>query len=104
MNDVKVLCVLDQDVRLANADGMLYLLTACCKASAKGSGDGVVCRACYRPIPDWMGWATLTDNAEEAVESVTGLLREHGGVLSRLLGTIPMTVVLAARQNAGQQA
>ena len=103
---VTVQAMLDNGVRLASADGLLYLLTPCCQASAKGSANsptGVVCRACYMPIPAWMGWGVSVVNAESAVESVTDLLREHGGVLKQLLGTIPMTVVLEARRQAGMQ-
>lgn len=43
---------------LAYADGMVYALTPCCKASGKGlvdeeSGEGYVgCRSCYREV-DW---------------------------------------------------
>jgi len=102
---VRVLAVLDGGVKLAAADGLLYLLTPCCGASAKGSGGsptGVVCRACYLPIPAWMGWGALAAD-DAAVDAVTDLLREHGGVLKQLLGTIPMTVVLEARRQAGMQ-
>lgn len=37
--------------------GMAYPLTDCCKAFGKGSGDGVVCRACYAPVDDRFGQA-----------------------------------------------
>lgn len=45
--------------------GIVYPLTACCGASAKGSGSGVVCRACYRPVPATLGagW-TLAEAAD----------------------------------------
>lgn len=35
--------------------GMAYPLTDCCRASGKGSGDGVVCRACYQSVDDRFG-------------------------------------------------
>lgn len=38
--------------RWALADGIVYPLTDCCGASGKGSGDGVVCRKCYKPVGD----------------------------------------------------
>lgn len=47
--------------------GMLFYVTDCCAASAKGGEFGIVCRKCYQPIPfeqadAWMldddaGWA-----------------------------------------------
>lgn len=45
--------------------GVVYPLTACCGASAKGAADGVVCRGCYRSLPDamGMGW-TLAEAAD----------------------------------------
>lgn len=42
-------------VTAAMADGIVYALTPCCGASAKGSAHGVVCRACYAPIPSVYG-------------------------------------------------
>ena len=42
-------------VTAAMADGVVYALTPCCGASAKGSAHGVVCRACYAPIPSVYG-------------------------------------------------
>jgi hypothetical protein len=42
---------------VAQNDGMRYFLTDCCQASAKGSMDAVVCRACYREVDDAYGGA-----------------------------------------------
>lgn len=39
---------------VVKCDGLVYCLTPCCNASDKGVEDGVVCRACYGPIPDDM--------------------------------------------------
>lgn len=44
--------------------GMVYYRTECCGASATGSGDGVACRACYRPVSDELGRAWMV--ADEA--------------------------------------
>lgn len=49
---------------LAVNDGVVYLLTRCCKGSAKGTEHGVVCRSCYRPIADEMGMAWFVENFE----------------------------------------
>lgn len=40
---------------VAESHGMRYYLTDCCGASAKGSGDGIVCRGCYEYIDPWLG-------------------------------------------------
>lgn len=45
----------DETGVIAQSMGMRYYLTECCGASAKGGGAGVICRACYRPIPHALG-------------------------------------------------
>ena len=40
----------------------LYYLTPCCKASAKGSYDGVVCRACTNSSTQHSGWRGRATN------------------------------------------
>ena len=59
-----ILLVNDFRGQLVTSDGIAYYLTPCCQASGKGSGDGIVCRACYRPVADTygMGWL-VTDTA-----------------------------------------
>lgn len=58
-------------VVVANSDGMIYPLTACCSASGKGSADsptGVVCRSCYQPVSAVYGdcgWAAVRDAVAE---------------------------------------
>ena len=59
---IETACKLDLSVDT----GIIYPLSKCCKASAKGSGNGIVCRACYRPLPDRFGmaadnWVDLSD-------------------------------------------
>lgn len=58
--------------------GVVYQLTACCGASAKGSGTGVVCRACYRPVPSTlgMGW-TLAEAADRLFCGTCGDLHHY---------------------------
>jgi len=48
-----------------NDDAIVSYLTPCCRASAKGSGDGVVCRACYVTVDErlGMGWMASDDEA-----------------------------------------
>lgn len=41
-------------VKFVRCHGVIYPLTPCCNASAKGSASGVVCRACYEVLPE--GW------------------------------------------------
>jgi len=54
-------------------DGMIYLLTPCCAASGTGTGGGVACRGCYRPVGDIFGWAVMADDPG-AVASVAGVV------------------------------
>jgi len=35
---------------VVTADGMVYVLTACCGASGKGGATSVVCRKCYATV------------------------------------------------------
>lgn len=61
----------------ASDDGIIYLLTPCCGASAKGSGEGVVCRSCYRPIPSVFGAAVAA--GEDASHMFATALAAVGG-------------------------
>lgn len=56
-------------------DGIVYVLTTCCKASGKGSERGVVCRACYQQVPDLHGWAALATDTEAGAEALAEMLR-----------------------------
>lgn len=78
---------------LAVADGMLYPLTECCGASATGSGSGVACRACYRPVADALGWCTMLD-APDAEASLAWFLGLGGrdADLARLLARLVLPV------------
>jgi hypothetical protein len=51
--------------RLVRCDGIVYYLTPCCQASAKGAECGTVCRACYREVSDDLGWACTESNFPE---------------------------------------
>lgn len=37
-------------IQVAEANGFKYFITSCCHASAKGSGEAVVCRNCYQEV------------------------------------------------------
>jgi predicted Fe-S protein YdhL (DUF1289 family) len=56
------------------SDGIVYILTPCCKASAKGGERGVICRSCHRLLPDNAGWAALATD-EEGPAALADLLR-----------------------------
>lgn len=72
------------------SDGMIWLMTPCCGASAKGMEWGIGCRACYNEVDDALGmawgegafplefsdWAGCT--IAQAVAARTWL-REHDG-------------------------
>lgn len=51
--------------------GIAYPLTTCCEATAKGSGDAIVCRACYVEVPDAFGGCYTPAEMPEAFEGVT---------------------------------
>lgn len=51
--------------------GIAFPLTPCCEASAKGSGDGIVCRACYAWVPESFGGCYTPAEMPEAFEAVT---------------------------------
>lgn len=58
--------IIAQDFRgtLAVRDGVVFYLTGCCQASAKGSANsptGVCCRACYRTIDEDLSRAWLAN-------------------------------------------
>lgn len=46
-------------VSVVESDGILSMTTPCCGASAKGSGDGVVCRSCYVEVSPNFGMAAM---------------------------------------------
>jgi hypothetical protein len=48
--------------KLATSDGVVYLLTRCCEASAKGGLHGVICRNCHTPVPDLFGMAWMAED------------------------------------------
>lgn len=56
---------------LAVCDGIVYYLTPCCQASAKGGWEGTICRACYEPLPDEYGWACLWQDFATELEPHT---------------------------------
>jgi hypothetical protein len=49
---------------IATDGSLVYFLTRCCKASAKGGQYGTICRACYSPIDERLGMAWTVDEVE----------------------------------------
>lgn len=93
-NTVILASVIDGDIALA--DGMIYRLTPCCKASGKGgagSATGVCCRACYRDVPEMFGWAALVGEARGEVE----LAEQLAPTLERFAGDLAARVFATAR-------
>jgi hypothetical protein len=79
------------ETHVVACDGIAYLLTRCCQASATGTERGVACRACYAPLPEWMGWATLTGDREAATASLTWLLGKAWRITSDPAGILERT-------------
>lgn len=83
-------------VPFAASDGIVYLLTSCCGASATGTEAGVACRACYCPIDDRMGMAWLAADfvagypawcaANGLAEVEPGLFANYAARVATLLG------------------
>mgnify|MGYP001393566357 CR=1 FL=1 len=40
--------------------------TDCCNAAVTGSGNDVVCKACWKAVPDWLGMETIEQQLELA--------------------------------------
>lgn len=105
MSNVLTLATVADGVTIAfdPDSSMVYPLTGCCKASAKGLENYVGCRACYQPIPDGMGMAwifkpeTTDENVAEneaSTRSLTSWIEEFGG--GPLSPTIAYTITLEA--------
>lgn len=64
---------------VVECDGVVYLLTQCCKASAKGSGSvasGVMCRACHAELDESAGWGALAADEDGSGQAqLAALLR-----------------------------
>lgn len=65
MTEPQTVGVFDYDgyrnVQFVDAGGIIYPLTVCCQASAKGSMDSIVCRKCYREVDSCFGAAWRKD-------------------------------------------
>lgn len=67
MTAIETLMVSADGVTLVSDGTMLWYLTPCHQASAKGSSmapTGVVCRSCYEALPEWMGDAADANDAD----------------------------------------
>ena len=66
-------------VTVAEDGGMVYALTACCSASVTGTDKGAACRACYKPVGDWMGHAGMVDAKPGVTRAYTALMMLAAG-------------------------
>jgi hypothetical protein len=73
--------------RVVTSDGILYMLTACCRASVTGTERGVACRACYAPVAEHLGWAALVSDPGAAA-SLSRVLAIGAGIVSDPQGTL----------------
>jgi len=58
---------------LAISMGLVYPLTACCGASAKGGEHGIICRKCYSPIEAEYAGCDTEENLERFAQFYGGL-------------------------------
>jgi hypothetical protein len=70
---------------LAHADGIVYILTTCCGASAKGVEYGAACRKCYTPISDLFGMAWTAD---EFADNYPAWVRAHSTLTEATPGVL----------------
>lgn len=66
------------DADLAINGGIVFYLTPCCKASAKGCDGYIGCRACYRQIADELGDGWMVDDASGWERRVNFLVNTGG--------------------------
>ena len=66
-------------VAFDSESGMFWPLTPCCQASAKGSGSGVVCRACFAEVPEVLGLGAMLSEGEAAVAAMVEAVQEKMG-------------------------
>lgn len=78
---------------LVASEGMIYFLSACCRASATGTTFGTACRGCYQPLPSIYGSCVMHDEHDADVvllamlEELTGQRWDLGfahGVIGRV--------------------
>lgn len=80
----------------AACDGIVYFLTDCCKASAKGVEHGVACRACYRLVDERLGMAWMAADfvaeypiwcaAQGLTEGTPGVFASYANRVAERLG------------------
>ncbi|MGA0848624.1 MAG: hypothetical protein ACO3RX_01615 [Chthoniobacterales bacterium] len=61
------------------AHGLVYPVTPCCRATAKGGEYGIICRACYQPIDEFFG--LCFDEDEYLSGEVAGFMGKRVEVL-----------------------
>lgn len=80
----------------ATSDGIIYFLTDCCGASAKGTERGTACRGCFRLIDQRLGMAWLAADfvaqypawcaAQGLTEGTPNIFTDYANRVMRKLG------------------
>jgi hypothetical protein len=65
----------EEDIAVYSSYGVIYPVTDCCQATAKGTSWGICCRSCYNEVDSLfgMGW----DQAEWAEDIAKGRVKEQ---------------------------
>lgn len=64
------------DIVWDSETGLVYRLTPCCAASAKGTTKGVVCRGCYKKISNFYCEAGCATDRSAAVKMAILMSKE----------------------------
>jgi hypothetical protein len=83
--------------RLVVCDGMCYYLTECCGASGKGSGEGIVCRSCYRPVGDQYGMGWLVSDSDAWARYALQMVGEYVGENAAVMMRAAMRIMMRAQ-------
>lgn len=61
-------------------EGVTYTFptTECCGASATGSGDEIVCKACFEPVPDVYGGAMAVTGTDTPTNTLPLIMAYAG--------------------------
>jgi hypothetical protein len=72
----------EEDIAVYFSHGVIYPVTDCCKASAKGTDGGTCCRSCYNEVDSLfgMGWT----QEEFAEDIATGRVKQRGTVKAQV--------------------
>ena len=72
----------EEDIAVYFSYGVIYPVTDCCKATAKGTDGGICCRSCYNEVDSLfgMGW-TQEEFAEDIAK---GRVKQRGTVKAQV--------------------